>query len=70
MDVLQDFYLTSVSGRVAYAQPDPLGPLADLVGTWKGARLQPDLAAVSRQPGPLPGVEQDHGDPGVRRNPG
>jgi hypothetical protein len=36
MDVLQDFYLTSVSGRIAYSQPDPLGPLADLVGTWKG----------------------------------
>jgi hypothetical protein len=36
MDVLQDFYLTSVSGRIAYAQPNPLGPLADLVGTWKG----------------------------------
>jgi hypothetical protein len=36
MDVLQDFYLTSVSGRIAYAEPNPLGPLADLVGTWKG----------------------------------
>jgi hypothetical protein len=36
MDVLQDFYLTSASGRIAYSQPDPLGPLADLVGTWKG----------------------------------
>ena len=36
MDVLQDFYLTSVSGRIAYAQPNPLGPLADLIGTWKG----------------------------------
>lgn len=36
MDVLQDFYLTSVSRRIAYSQPDPLGPLADLVGTWKG----------------------------------
>ncbi len=47
MDVLSDFFLTSVSGRVAenataaqaqagLAAPDPLGPLAGLVGTWKG----------------------------------
>ena len=36
MQVLQDFYLTSVSGRIEYAEPNPLGPLADLVGTWKG----------------------------------
>jgi hypothetical protein len=36
MQVLQDFYLTSVSGRIAYEEPNPLGPLAQLVGTWKG----------------------------------
>jgi hypothetical protein len=48
MDVLADFVLTSVSGRIpqaapaaigtlaAQAAPNPLGPLAGLVGTWKG----------------------------------
>jgi hypothetical protein len=47
MDVLSDFFLTSVSGRIeenataAQTQaglpaPNPLGPLAALPGTWKG----------------------------------
>jgi hypothetical protein len=48
MDVLADFVLTSVSGRIPQAAPavtgalaaqpllSPLGPLAGLVGTWKG----------------------------------
>jgi hypothetical protein len=49
MDVLSDFVLTSVSGRIPptaptpeamlagpAAAPSPLGPLAGLVGTWKG----------------------------------
>jgi hypothetical protein len=47
MDVLSDFFLTSVSGRIeenataaqaqaGLAPPNPLGPLAGLVGTWKG----------------------------------
>jgi len=47
MDVLSEFFLTSVSGRIeenataAQAQaglvaPNPLGPLATLPGTWKG----------------------------------
>lgn len=36
MDLEQDFVLTSVSGRIAHTTPDPLGPLAHLVGTWKG----------------------------------
>jgi hypothetical protein len=47
MDVLADFVLTSVSGRIEpvldattafspAAAPNPLGPLAALPGTWKG----------------------------------
>ena len=47
MDILPDFVLTSVSGRIPQAAPpptalapqaapNPLGPLAGLVGTWKG----------------------------------
>lgn len=36
MEILQDFVLTSVSGRIPQAEPAPLGPLAGLVGTWKG----------------------------------
>jgi len=36
MNILQDFYLTSVSGPVVQQAPNPLGPLQDLVGTWTG----------------------------------
>ena len=48
MDVLEDFFFTSVSGRIPADAPggaqlqagqpvaNPLGPLAALVGTWKG----------------------------------
>ena len=39
MEVLEDFVLTSVSGRIpnlAEAAANPLGPLAGLSGTWKG----------------------------------
>ncbi len=49
MDVLEDFVLTSVSGRIEpatpvplgaqaglAAAPNPLGPLAELPGVWKG----------------------------------
>src|SRR5438309_7313487 len=47
MDILQDFVLTSVSGRIPreapsptalapHGAPNPLGPLAGLVGKWKG----------------------------------
>jgi len=42
MNVLEDFFLTSVSGRIPRAAPalaeaaNPLGPLAGLVGKWKG----------------------------------
>jgi hypothetical protein len=47
MDVLEDFFFTSVSGRIPSTAPggalteagqpaNPLGPLAALVGTWKG----------------------------------
>jgi hypothetical protein len=36
MDFKPDFSLTSVSGRITLIEPDRLGPLADLVGTWKG----------------------------------
>src|SRR5690349_13273527 len=34
MEILQDFALTSVSGRIV--APPPQGPLASLSGTWKG----------------------------------
>jgi hypothetical protein len=36
MEFLSDFRLTSVSGRVAQLVPNPLAPLDQLVGTWKG----------------------------------
>jgi hypothetical protein len=37
MDIHKGFQLTSVSGTVPPpATPNPLGPLADLVGVWKG----------------------------------
>ena len=36
MDILQDFYLTSVSGPIPKSVPNPLGPIQNLVGTWRG----------------------------------
>jgi hypothetical protein len=36
MDLEDDFVLTSVSGNIAQLAPNPLGPLAELVGVWKG----------------------------------
>jgi hypothetical protein len=35
MDVLKEFSLTSVSGRIPQLAANPLGPLADLRGVWK-----------------------------------
>lgn len=40
MEITQDFIFTSVSGRVPRSlAANPLGPLADLRGTWKGKGL-------------------------------
>jgi hypothetical protein len=36
MDVLKEFSLTSVSGRIPQLEANPLGPLAGLRGIWKG----------------------------------
>jgi hypothetical protein len=36
MDVLKEFSLTSVSGRIRQLEANPLAPLASLRGTWKG----------------------------------
>jgi hypothetical protein len=36
MDFLKDFVLTSVSGNIKQLDPNPLGPLAELRGIWKG----------------------------------
>ena len=40
MEILDDFVLTSVSGRIPHLAlapgANPLGPLAGLGGTWKG----------------------------------
>ena len=36
MQILRTFSLTSVSGNIKSLAPNPLGPLADLLGVWKG----------------------------------
>jgi len=36
MNILAEFQLTSVSGRIAQLAPDPFSPIDQLVGTWKG----------------------------------
>ena len=39
MEIVRDFFLTSVSGAIPQRTApaaNPLGPLADLSGTWKG----------------------------------
>ena len=39
MEIVRDFFLTSVSGTIPQRTApaaNPLGPLADLSGTWKG----------------------------------
>jgi len=36
MDILKEFKLTSVSGTIPQVAPKPLGPLAELRGTWVG----------------------------------
>ena len=36
MELLPEFRLTSVSGRIAQLAPNPLAPIDRLLGTWKG----------------------------------